>query len=72
MRTPLKNVLDLIHMSDVTSVKSTAWHEDLSRALQIIKIRRKVMWCHVCSYCVFFLYYKKNEFSYSDYKFLCQ
>lgn len=29
---------NVIHMSDVTSVKSAAWHEDLASGLQIIKI----------------------------------
>lgn len=55
MKTSLKNVLNLIHMSDVTTaaVKSTRWHEDILRALQIIKRRREVMWCHVCSYRAF-------------------
>lgn len=29
---------NVIHVSDVTSVKSAAWHEDLVSGLQIIKI----------------------------------
>lgn len=29
---------NVIHVSDVTSVKSAAWHEDLASGLQIIKI----------------------------------
>lgn len=39
MRAPLKNVLDLIHMSDVTgaAVKSSRWHGDILRALRSIK-----------------------------------
>lgn len=45
MRASLKNVLDLLHMSDVTTaaLKSTRWHEYILRALQLIRMKTDLL-----------------------------